>query len=34
VDEFLDFWQSSMNPNTIKLVQNKLMYKVISYVLI
>jgi hypothetical protein len=28
VDEFLDFWHSTMHPNTIKLVQNKLMYKV------
>merc|ERR1712179_456975 len=27
VDEFLDFWQSSFNPVALKLVQNKLMWK-------
>merc|ERR1711963_481394 len=27
VDEFLDFWQSSLNPVALKLVQNKLMWK-------
>ena len=30
VDEFLDFWQSSFNPVALKLVQNKLMWKVVS----
>ena len=28
VDEFLDFWQSTLNPVALKLVQNKLMWKV------
>jgi len=27
VDEFLDFWQSMMNPAVLRLVQMKLMYK-------
>merc|ERR1711963_1334628 len=27
VDEFLDFWQSTLNPVALKLVQNKLMWK-------
>jgi len=27
VDEFLDFWQSTLNPAALKLVQNKLMWK-------
>jgi len=27
VDEFLDFWQSSLNPVALKYVQNKLMWK-------
>ena len=27
VDEFLDFWQSSLNPAALALVQNVLMYK-------
>merc|ERR1712240_728253 len=26
-DEFLDFWQSTLNPVALKLVQNKLMWK-------
>ena len=29
IDEYLDFWQSTLHPNVIKLVQNKLMYKVL-----
>ena len=29
IDEYLDFWQSTFHPNVIKLVQNKLMYKVL-----
>ena len=29
IDEFLDFWQSTFHPSVIKLVQNKLMYKVL-----
>ena len=28
VDEFLDFWQSTLNPVALRLVQNKLMWKV------
>ena len=28
VDEFLDFWQSAMNPAVLRLVQMKLMFKV------
>ena len=28
VDEFLDNWQSTINPTALRLVQNKLMYKV------
>ena len=27
VDEFLDFWQSTLNPAALALVQNVLMYK-------
>jgi hypothetical protein len=27
VDEFLDFWQSTLNPTAMSLVQNTLMYK-------
>merc|ERR1712183_1038283 len=27
VDEFLDFWQSTLNPVALRLVQNKLMWK-------
>ena len=30
VDEFLDFWQSNLNPVALKYVQNKLMWKVSS----
>ena len=28
VDEFLDFWQSTLNPAALKFAQNKLGYKV------
>ena len=29
IDEFLDFWQSTIHPNVVTLTQNKLMFKVI-----
>ena len=32
IDEFLDNWQSSLHPNTVKLLQNQLMYKVRIFV--
>ena len=28
VDEFLDYWQSTLHPNVIRLTQNKLLFKV------
>ena len=28
IDEYLDYWQSSLHPTAIRLLQNKLMYKV------
>ena len=28
IDEYLDFWQSTLHPTAIKLVQNTMMYKV------
>ena len=31
VDEFLDFWQSTLNPAALKFAQNKLGYKVSHY---
>ena len=31
IDEYLDFWQSTLHPTAIKLVQNTMMYKVCPY---
>ena len=28
IDEYLDFWQSSVHPTAVKLLQNQMMYKV------
>merc|ERR1712088_877611 len=29
IDEYLDFWQSSVHPTAVKVLQNKLMYKMV-----
>ena len=29
IDEFLDFWQSTLHPTVVTLLQNKLMFKVV-----
>ena len=29
IDEYLDYWQSTLHPTAVKLLQNKLMYKLV-----
>ena len=31
IDEFLDFWQSTLHPTVVTLLQNKLMFKVVTH---